>query len=140
MTQLHDIRPVLLRAREIPSAAEIDEKWVSRFMHVLILALPSQLAVDAQEVVDEIEPLARSLVRRRAEMNQIKADLDAFVEQGVPTDPDKLAHWREELRSWETRLSDADRARSFESRKRESLSDGFAGRNIHHDHRKDERG
>ncbi|MEW5980152.1 MAG: hypothetical protein AB1898_30525 [Acidobacteriota bacterium] len=107
ITQLYDMKPVLLRSRDIPSPAEVDEKWVSRYIHLLIRALPTQLSVDAQEVVDEIDLLSRSLMRRRAEMNQLKEDLDAFIEQGAPSDAEELSRWREERRARENQVSDA---------------------------------
>lgn len=107
--ELHDLRPVLLRTRDIPTPAEIDDKFISTHIHILIHCLPNQLAVDAQESTDQLDVLGRTLIRRRAEMDQRAAEFEIFKNQPPPP-PDNQAEYnqyRQELQSKERILSEA---------------------------------
>jgi hypothetical protein len=110
---LHDLRPVLLRTRDVPSPAENDDQFISTHMHVLINKLPAQLSVDAQESADRIGLLAKTMIRRRAEMDERVAELQAFKEVNPPPgedEPEKINRWRENIRVREQALSEARQA------------------------------
>lgn len=110
--ELSDLRPVLLRTREIPSPAEIDDTFVSKHAHVLIHQLPLQLSVDAQETADRLRSLAKTFLRRRADMLQKAAELEVFRKEGVApaASAEELGRWREEYRSKERTLAEARQA------------------------------
>lgn len=112
VTQLHDLRPVLVRKRELPTPAEVDDHFVSKYIHILLHALPAQLSADAQETVNEIDGLAKSMIRRRAAYSQLAAAFELFTkdENVSGGDPEALARWREQARSKEQRLSEAKEA------------------------------
>lgn len=107
---LHDLRPILLRTRNVPSPAEINSDFISKYMHILINRLAKQLSVDAQESADEIGIVEKSLIRNRAEMDQRAAELEAFKETHLPPgedEPEKLNRWRELYRIRAEALSEA---------------------------------
>jgi len=105
---LEDLRPVLLRTRDVPSPTEIDDKFLSAYAHILLHHLPAQLATDAQESADQLDILARTLIRRRAEMDQRSADLELFRAETVDTtDTAAVNQHREELYSKERLLTEA---------------------------------
>ncbi|MHC4843836.1 MAG: hypothetical protein ACYTEE_08560 [Planctomycetota bacterium] len=107
--ELNDLRPVLLRTRDVPSSAEIDDYFISRYIHVLLHYLPAQLSLEAQETAGELNILAKTLIRRRAEMDQRSAEFELFKDKDVPP-PEEMAElnkWREEFRSKERILSEA---------------------------------
>src|SRR5262249_42365380 len=105
--ELHDLRPVLLRARELPTPARIDDKFVADYAHVLIHALPAQLAADLQETVGEIESLARAAIRRRAEADATQAAYEQFVLTPAPPDAEGATRWRAQMDSRERQLAQA---------------------------------
>jgi len=107
---LHDLRPVLLYTRDLPSPAEIDELFISTYIHILIHHLPSQLSADAQEGVGQLNVLTKKLLRHSAEMDQRSAEFEAWKHSNPPPaadDPEKVNRWREEYRSRAQALSDA---------------------------------
>jgi hypothetical protein len=106
--ELHDIRPVLLRTRFIPSEASIDDKFLGDYAHVLVHALPAQLAADLVESVSDIEAQARRVLRTQSEVDSREL---AYLElRAAPP-----AATPEEARDRENRLVSlreaADRAR-----------------------------
>jgi hypothetical protein len=112
---LQDIRPVLLRTRDVPGPAEIDDHFVSKYIHILANRLPAQLSVDAQENADRLDMLAKRLIRRRADLNQRAAEFENFRENPAdgepsPDEPDEYNRWREEWRSKERLLAEARQA------------------------------
>jgi hypothetical protein len=108
---LEDLRPVLLRTRDVPSPTEIDDKFLSAYAHILLHHLPAQLATDAQDSADRLDTLARTLIRRRAEMDQRSADLELFpVGPDDPADTAAANRHREELLSKERLLAEARQA------------------------------
>lgn len=96
--ELHDIRPVLLRTRYAPSEAAIDDKFLSDHAHVLIHALPAQLADDLQDNVHEIDALARRQIRSSVDYSDRRIAYDALRAASPPATP-------EEARDRETRLA-----------------------------------
>jgi hypothetical protein len=106
-TELADVRPVLLRAREVPHPAAVDEKFLANNAHVLLHALPSQLSTDLQETVGEIEVLGRTLVRRRVDGDHKVAAYTQFMRASIPADAEGQSRWRVELDSRERAASDA---------------------------------
>jgi hypothetical protein len=106
---LHDLRPVLLRTRDVPSPAEIDDHFVSTFAHILLHHLPSQLSTDAQESADRMEASARTVIRRRSELEQREAEFKIFRQRKAPeiTETDAYNAYKEEYRSRERVLSEA---------------------------------
>jgi hypothetical protein len=110
---LHDIRPVLLRARDVPNPAEVDDKFISTYGHILFNQLPSQLSADAQESADRLDSAAKKLIRTRTEMFQRTAEFETFrdtVKNPVPSDETGLNRYREEYRSKERLLGEARQA------------------------------
>lgn len=117
--ELHEIRPVLLRSRELPTEGEIDHRFLSTHAHVLGRILPPQLAVDLLDTVDEIEPRGRVVTERVATAEDREAAYEAFRQTPVPVDtearPTASDDWRRELEGLERmmieareRLSDAE--------------------------------
>ena len=106
---LHDLRPVLLRAREVPNPAEVDDKWISTYGYALFRYLPPQLAGDAQECADRLDSVARRLIRARTEMFQRTAEFEVLRNQPTPSGADAAAlnRYQEEYRSKERLLSEA---------------------------------
>jgi hypothetical protein len=88
-TELHDLRPVLLRARSLPDLAEVDAHFLSQHAHLLIPALPPQIASDLQETVGSYDALSRAYIRHRAETNQRQLDLETGRLEPVPADPEQ---------------------------------------------------
>ena len=76
--QLHDMRPVLLRTRYAPSESAIDDKFLSDHAHILVHALPGQLAADLRGTVHEIDALSRHRLRAQADYDQRKLAYDAL--------------------------------------------------------------
>jgi hypothetical protein len=112
-TCLQDIQPALLRRRTLPSAAEVDEKFLSMYAHALIPYLPDQLSADAQETVDRIDALNRARMRRQSEMYDAAAAVETarttFQSLGQETDANEAEYnrWLEEVRSRERVLAEA---------------------------------
>lgn len=109
-TELHDIRPVLLRTRELPTPAEVNDRFISRYIHILALALPAQLSIDAQETINDIELLAATMLRTRANADVHAVAYDRFLAQQVPTDPAELTRWRDQVRQKEERMRETEQA------------------------------
>lgn len=107
MTELAEVRPVLLRTRDVPGPAEIDEKFLANYAHILLLELPRQLSVDLQETVGEIEILGRTMVRRRSESDAKAAAYEQFMKTAMPSDAEAQNRWRTELATRESAASDA---------------------------------
>lgn len=105
--ELHEFRPVLLRARDIPAPASIDDKFVADYAHILIHALPAQLAVDLQETVSEIETLSRAMIRRRADLDDSRAAYEQFVLTPAPEDTTGATRWQAQMDSRERLLAQA---------------------------------
>jgi hypothetical protein len=105
--ELHELRPVLLRARDIPAPASIDDKFVADYAHILIHALPAQLTVDLQETVSEIETLARAMIRRRADLDESRAAYEQFVLTPAPEDTAGATRWQAQMDSRERLLAQA---------------------------------
>ncbi len=97
-SELTDVRPVLLMTRSLPSAAEIDDRFISRHMHVLLDRLPAQLAADAEESVDAVREAQRAVIRARAELDRFRAHLE-LAESREPDPGDVVAHtaWLTEI-------------------------------------------
>jgi hypothetical protein len=106
---LNDLRPVLLRVRDVPSPTEVDDKFISTYSHILLHHLPNQLSVDAQESADKLDVSAREMIRKRAEMEQRAAEFQVFRQRPAPdlSESDKYNAYREEYRSRERILSEA---------------------------------
>ncbi|MFW9997470.1 MAG: hypothetical protein ACFFD4_35850 [Candidatus Odinarchaeota archaeon] len=107
---LHDVRPVLLRARNLPTPAEIDDHFISKYMHILANRLPKQLSIDAQDYVDQMDLLTKSYIRKRAESDRRKAEYETYRDTECPeyiTDPQAYNRWIEVLRSKEQLYSEA---------------------------------
>ena len=88
-TELHDLRPVVLRARSLPDPASVDAQFLSEHAHLLIPALPAQLAADVQATVGSFDALSRAYIRQRAEANQRQLDLETGRLEPVPSDPEQ---------------------------------------------------
>ena len=115
--ELNDIRPVLLRTRDVPSEVAIDDKFLSDHAHELLYALPGQLADDVQESVHEIEPLARRLLRAEVEFNDRQLAYDVLRTAAPPATPEeardrdaRLAAAVDAVGKARTALDDADEA------------------------------
>jgi len=107
---LHDLRPILLRTRDVPSPAEIDDHFISTYMHILLHHLPNQLSVDAQENAERLGMLAKTLIRRKADMDQRAAELEVLRGTGLSADTAEANREREERRSKERELYEARQA------------------------------
>ena len=105
--ELHDLVPILLRTRDVPTPAEIDDHFISKHIHILMHCLPAQLSVDAQAVVDELDLLGKTLIQRRADADQRAAELANLRAETLPTDEQELQRRREEIQSRERILADA---------------------------------
>jgi hypothetical protein len=101
VTEFHDIQPVLLRTRETPDLAEVDDHFLGNYAHALIGALPPQLAADLQSTVHSIEGLARTVVRRRVESEQQTQAYNFARLAPPPTDPESRQNWETQLQSLE---------------------------------------
>jgi hypothetical protein len=106
-TELAYIQPVLLRTRDVPQPATIDEKFLANYAHILLHALPRQLSVDMQETVGESELLGRTLVRRRSDADMKSAVYEQFRQSNLPPTPEEQSRWRAQLESLERAASDA---------------------------------
>jgi hypothetical protein len=108
LTSLQAMRPVLLRARNVPSTAEIDYRFVSKYIHILANILPAQLSIDAQETVDRMQSLSENTIRRRAEMDRAAADYEVFVNEGPPAeDAESKAKWNDQVREKQARVDES---------------------------------
>ncbi len=76
--ELHDIRPVLLRSRELPSEGEINHLFLANHAHLLAEMLPEQLAADLMETVDDIEALGREVTDRIGAAEDREAAFEAM--------------------------------------------------------------
>lgn len=105
--ELNDIRPVLLRTKELPSEAEIDETFLGQNAHILAEALPAQLASDLLEVIDEIEALGRTLTHAIATADDREASYEAFRATDRPNnDPETNSTAGDD---WDARLESYER-------------------------------
>lgn len=109
---LQDIRPVLLRKRDVPSPAEIDHNFVSTYIHILIHILPTQLAVDAQEVAGKIEILGKKYIIQKGGFEQRQVEFNLFQSSNPPPTEDstEFSRWQETSRSKERLLAEARKA------------------------------
>jgi len=108
--EMHDIVPVLLRTKSVPSKSEIDDHFISRYIHILANRLPAQLSKDALENVEEVDLLAKDLFRKRANMDQRQAEYNQYRSRSIPnsaTDQAGYNQWLEGLRTIENQLSQA---------------------------------
>lgn len=102
--EVADLRPVLLRARDVPGPAEIDEQFVARHLHILLHHLPRQLSVDAQECAERVSVLAKTLLRRKADMDQKAAELEVLRRRMPSANSDEAQREKEECLSKEREL------------------------------------
>lgn len=108
--EMHDIVPVLLRTKSVPSKGEIDDHFVSRYIHLLANRLPSQLSQDALENVEEVDLLAKDLFRKRANLDQRQAEYNQYRTTSIPnptTDQAGYNQWLEGIKTRENLLSQA---------------------------------
>ncbi|AFY29724.1 hypothetical protein [Cyanobium gracile] len=113
-TELYDLRPVVLRARTLPKPAAVDAKFLSEHAHLLIPALPAQLAADLQATVGTNDALSRTLIRRRAEANQRRLDLETARQEPVPTDAEQARQRAARLEAAARQAADA-RTKMYEA-------------------------
>lgn len=85
--ELEDMRPVILRSKELPTEAEIDDAFLSTYAHVFAERLPAQLADNFTETIDEMSALARNLTDRMADADDREAAYTAFL-SSVPRPKD----------------------------------------------------
>lgn len=130
-TELYDLRPVILRARDVPRPATVDARFLSEHAHVLIPALPPQLAVDLQATLGSYDALSRTLIRRRAEATQRRLDLETGRLEPVPTDPE-LARQRNSRVEILARAASDARAQMHEAEQEYLTSRGRIERVIAH--------
>jgi hypothetical protein len=83
IVELHDIRPVLMITREYPSAASIDEKFICRYVHVLLTVLPPQLADDAEQSCEDIVAAGRQMLRAQKAASYAWAEFQV-LRDGLP--------------------------------------------------------
>lgn len=105
-SELHSVRPVLLRSREVPSPGSVDEKFLTNYAHVLVHVLPRQLSSDLQATASEVEPLGRTMVRYRVQVDEKSATFEAFQRSTMPTTPEGQSQWRAQLETLQRDLSD----------------------------------
>lgn len=109
--ELHDLRPVLLRSRELPTEGEIDHRFLATHAHVLATELPPQLASDLMETVEDTDALGRAVTDRIAAVEDREAAYEAFRGTRRPpnTDENPTAgdEWDRELRDYERLMNDA---------------------------------
>ena len=106
-TEFHSVKPVLLRTREVPLPATVDEKFLSNYAHILIHALPRQLSADLQETAGEIEMLGRTMVRRHVDMDQKSVTYEVYLKSPIPPTPEGQSQWRAQLETMQRDASDA---------------------------------
>lgn len=99
--ELEDIRPVLLRSKDIPTKAMIDDRFVARHAHILVHALPDQLSLDMQETVNAIDSMGRGMIAARENMDSAQASFEAFRSTTRPTNTEEHPTVAEE---WDTKL------------------------------------
>jgi hypothetical protein len=87
--ELHDIRPVLLRTRYVPSESAIGDKFLADYAHVLINALPAQLASDLEDTVNDIEGMARGVTRAQVRFFDDQRAYQDMLASDRPADPDQ---------------------------------------------------
>jgi len=99
--ELHDMRPVLLRTRSVPSEAEVDDKFLADNAHILINVLPAQLSSDLQSGVNRIEGLARGRLRAQTTLDQRSLALHVAENRIVPANepPEQTREQEARLRS-----------------------------------------
>lgn len=105
--ELHELRPVLLRARDLPSPAEVDDSFLCEHAHVLVNELPPQLSSDLQETVGDIDELGRVLVRRRADSQERRAVFERLRQEPLPADPQERSKLQAQLESAERLMRQA---------------------------------
>jgi hypothetical protein len=103
VSELARVQPVLLRTREVPTPATVDEKFLSDHAHVLVRALPRQLSADLQETVGQVEQLGRAYVRWRSD-----ADLKSAAFDELRRSPPSSATAEEQNR-WRAQVEVAER-------------------------------
>ncbi|HPE71069.1 MAG TPA: DUF2934 domain-containing protein [Candidatus Competibacter sp.] len=94
---LHDVRPVLLRTRQVPSESAIGDKFLADHAHILLNVLPAQLSTDLQDTVNEIEVLARNVLHARTRFNQDQSAYQEVLRSTRPVDPDQARERDERL-------------------------------------------
>jgi hypothetical protein len=94
----------------VPVPAAVDEKLLADYAHILIHALPRQLSLDMQETVNEIELLGRTMIRRRAAMDQKDAMYEQFGQSSMPADAEGQNRWRTQLETLERAAGEAQAA------------------------------
>jgi len=103
--ELHDVRPVLLRTRHVPSEAAIDDKFLADYAHVLLNALPPQLSADLQDTVNDIDSLARTVIAAQTRFFDDQRAYEDVLRSTRPADPDQARERDERL----ARLQEAAR-------------------------------
>lgn len=87
--ELHDVRPVLLRTRHVPSEPAIDEKFLADHAHIFLNVLPAQLSADLQETVNEIGGMARNLSIARVRFFDDQRAYEDIRQSSRPADPEQ---------------------------------------------------
>jgi hypothetical protein len=95
--ELHDVRPVLLRTRHVPSEPAIDDKFLADYAHVLINVLPPQLAADLQETVDEVDARGRNIILAQARFFDDQRAYEDVLRSTRPADADQARERDERL-------------------------------------------
>ncbi len=118
--ELHDLRPVLLRTRAVPSEPEIDEKFLADNAHILINVLPAQLSSDLENGVGDIEALARAELRARSVQDERRLALTVAENRVLPAgDPPEAA------REHEARLQSLREALTTATKELQTAEDAY---------------
>lgn len=112
--ELADIRPVLLRSREIPSPASIDFDFVSKHAHILAKWLPAQLSEDMLSIVNEYDGMSRSYLRSQNSLDRLEAEWEIYKDGEVPdnteVNPTARDDWYRRLDMLRERLDELRKA------------------------------
>jgi hypothetical protein len=95
--ELHDVRPVLLRTRHVPSESALDDNFLANYAHVLLNVLPAQLSADLRDTVNEIEGMARTAGIARVRFFDDQRAYEDVLRSTRPTDPDQARERDERL-------------------------------------------
>lgn len=106
-TELAYVQPVLLRTREVPPPASVDEKFLANNAHILLHALPNQLSVDLQETAGEIDFMGRTLIRTRSDLDQKKAMYEQFRQSPLPSNAEERSSWKAQLETMNNSMTEA---------------------------------
>jgi hypothetical protein len=98
-----------MRTKSVPGKSEIDDHFISRYIHILTNRLPPQLAKDVMENVEEVDLLAKDLFRKRAEFDQRQVEYDQYRSNTPPAldDREHYNEWVEGMRTRENALNEA---------------------------------